>query len=37
MSYFLGTIDDMLIYLSSQMSDLNLKLFLEHLRIEIEL
>ena len=24
-------------YLSSQMSDLNLKLFLEHLRIEIEL
>lgn len=36
MSYFLGTID-MLIYLSSQMSDLNLKLFLEHLRIEIEL
>lgn len=33
-----GTIDDMLIScLSSQISDLNLKLFLEHLRIKMEL
>lgn len=38
MFWFSGTIDDMLIScLSSQISDLNLKLFLEHLRIETEL
>ena len=38
MFWFSGTINDVLIScLSSQISDLNLKLFLEHLRIEIEL
>ena len=36
--FFPGTVYDMLTsYLSSQMSVLNLKLFLVHLRIEIEL